>query len=231
MSEGYSLESRYDAPGELKIDQTPLIAEGAECATEWEVNNYAESEGGNMSLLEATEQSSNTAYAQVMQQLGPAKVIAMATKLGMPDEFPDLPCLTTVLGTENASTLDMAAVYSVFANRGLKKTPSIITKVEKVGEEGERTTLYTRPPVTGEQVITQQTADLVTHTLEGVIREGTGTAGRHRPAGRRQDRHVAAQQGRLVRRLRPQAHRRRVDGLPRTPTGSTPRPVKPPSGR
>jgi penicillin-binding protein 1A len=176
MSEGYSLESRYDAPGELKLDQTPLIAQGAECATEWTVNNYKESEGGNMSLLKATEQSSNTAYAQVMQQLGPDKVIAMATKLGMPDKFPDLPCLTTVLGTENASPLDMAGVYSVFANRGLKKTPSIITKVERVGEEGERTTLYTRPPVTGEQVITQQTADLVTHTLEGVIREGTGTA-------------------------------------------------------
>jgi membrane peptidoglycan carboxypeptidase len=138
------------------------------------VNNYAESEQGNLNLLEATAQSSNTAYAQLMVDLGPEKVLAMATKLGMP-EFDALQCPTMVLGTENASVLNMAGVYSVFANRGLRKTPGIITRVERVGDEGEVTPLYTRPVEQGERVLTEQQADLVTHTLQGVIKEGTGT--------------------------------------------------------
>jgi membrane peptidoglycan carboxypeptidase len=175
VATGHSLESRYDAPGEYTVDQSSIVdADGnLRCEREWTPHNYAESEGGNLSLLEATEQSSNTAYAQLMVDLTPEKVVEMAQKLGMPGDFEPM-CPTMVLGTENASPLDMAGVYSVFANRGVRKQPAIITRVERVGDEGEVTLLYKQPPRQGETVLTPQQADLVTHTLEGVITNGTG---------------------------------------------------------
>lgn len=171
VATGKSLASRYDAPAKLTIDQSSLPG----CAPEYELANYAESEGGNLDLVQATAQSSNTAFAQLMVDLTPQKVVDMAKKLGMPGEFED-PCPSMVLGTENASPLDMAGVYSVFANQGIKKTPALITRVDKVGDEGEVVTLYNRQPPAGERVLTPQQADLVTHALQAVIADGTGTA-------------------------------------------------------
>ena len=177
VATGKSLASRYDAPGKYTVDQSSVVDEqgNLRCEREWEVNNYAESEGGNLDLIGATAQSSNTAYAQLMVDLGPDKVVSMAQKLGMPGDF-DPRCPTMVLGTENASPLDMAGVYSVFANRGVKKTPALITRVDQIGDEGEVTTLYNRQPPAGEQVLTPQQADLVTHALQSVITDGTGKA-------------------------------------------------------
>jgi penicillin-binding protein 1A len=177
VATGKSLKSRYDAPGEYEVDQSMYLDEAGNprCEPKWTVNNYAESEGGNMDLMEATAQSSNTAYAQLMVDLGPEKVLEMAKKLGMPGDFEPL-CPTMVLGTENASPLDMAGVYSTFANHGLKKAPSLITRVDRVGDEGQVTTLYDSKPPQGEQVLTTQQADMITHTLEGVITNGTGHA-------------------------------------------------------
>lgn len=171
VATGKSLDSRYDAPATLTIDQSSLQG----CAPEYKLSNYAESEGGNLDLVEATAQSSNTAFAQLMVDLTPQKVIDMAKKLGMPGDFED-PCPSMVLGTENASPLDMAGVYSVFANRGVKKTPALITRVDQIGDDGKVTTLYNRQPPAGEQVLTPQQADLVTHALQSVITDGTGKA-------------------------------------------------------
>jgi penicillin-binding protein 1A len=170
--EGWSLESRYDAPAEKTIDQTPLGPESG-CLPEWTPHNYAESEGGQLDLMEATAQSSNTAYAQLMMDLGPQNVIDMGTALGMPNEE-GVACPPVVLGTENASPLDMATVYSTFANQGMRHDPSIITKVERVDEEGDVTTLFEWAP-NGHQVMTDRQANLVTHALQGVIDHGTGT--------------------------------------------------------
>lgn len=177
VASGKSLASRYDAPGEYTVDQSSIVDEqgNLRCEREWEVNNYEESEGGNLDLVQATAQSSNTAYAQLMVDLGPDKVVDMAKKLGMPGDF-EPRCPTMVLGTENASPLDMAGVYSVFANQGVKKTPALITRVDKVGDEGEVVTLYNRQPPAGERVLTPQQSDLITHTLQGVITDGTGHA-------------------------------------------------------
>jgi penicillin-binding protein 1A len=77
------------------------------------------------------------------------------------------------LGAVETTPLEMAGVYSTFANRGMYRRPEIITRVEQVSNEGEITLLYQRQ-VTEQRILSESNADLVTHALQGVIEGGTG---------------------------------------------------------
>jgi membrane peptidoglycan carboxypeptidase len=171
VSQNKSLRSTYNAPAELDI---PQDAPG--CAPTWTVHNYDESEGGTLDVREATEQSSNTAYGQIMWDLGPENVIDMAHNLGMNGDISPA-CGPIVLGTELSTPLEMASVYSTFANRGVRKTPAIITRVEQVDQDGNVNVIWERPgqDAQGQRILSEQQADTVTDVLQGVIREGTGT--------------------------------------------------------
>jgi membrane peptidoglycan carboxypeptidase len=76
-----------------------------------------------------------------------------------------------VLGTFHSTPLEMAGVYSTFMNRGIYREPSIITRVEKVDEDGNVNVLYERR-VEDKQILSEKQADLVTHALQGVVAEG-----------------------------------------------------------
>jgi len=87
-----------------------------------------------------------------------------------------VPSLT--LGTSDTNVLDMAEAYSVFANDGIHRTPSFITKI--VGPDGK--TIY-QADTSGTRAISEQNARTETQVLTGVIKNGTGTRARiDRPA-------------------------------------------------
>ncbi|MFP3901815.1 MAG: transglycosylase domain-containing protein, partial [Acidimicrobiia bacterium] len=164
-----SLDSRFKAPAELEIPGW-LDEDGNPQA----VRNYAESEQGVLNIYEATKQSSNTAYAQLMMELGPQRVADLAERLGIGggEELDPNPSL--VLGTASTTPLEMAGAFSTFPNRGVYKRPEIVTRVEQVDQEGNVTLLYQRQ-VTEERILPEAKADLINHTLQGVIEDGTGT--------------------------------------------------------
>jgi penicillin-binding protein 1A len=83
-------------------------------------------------------------------------------------------CGPIVLGTELSTPLEMASVYSTFANRGMQREPSIITRVEQVDQDGNVNVIWERTPQE-QRVLTEQQADTVTDVLQGVISNGTGT--------------------------------------------------------
>ena len=174
----YSLESRYDAPAEVEIpfEKCPNYNEDTKEPEPWTPENYSDASEGVMDLVDATRLSSNTAYAQLIADLGPEGMAQLANELGVGGEkgVGDPGC-AMVLGTALATPVEMAGVYSTFANRGVYRQPEIITRVEQVDEEGEPTVLYERQ-VTEKRVLTQAQADLVNHTLQTVIQSGTGTA-------------------------------------------------------
>ena len=187
LQQGYSLKSRFQAPGSIELEE--WMTEGAP----WKVSNYSDAgEAQVMDMIEATAQSSNTAYAQLMLALGTdpvdsngdgvttAKgadsVATLAESMGVA-EIPDentVPALT--LGTWSASPLDMAGVYSTFMNQGVYREPSIITRVEQVDEDGNVNVLYERQ-VQERQILTDTQANLVTHALQQVTAEGGTGAG------------------------------------------------------
>jgi penicillin-binding protein 1A len=169
VSQNHSLQSRYGAPAEMDIQQN---APG--CAPTWHVRNYEESDEGQLSVRDATRVSSNTAYGQIMWDLGPESVIQMAHDLGMTGEIAPA-CGPIVLGTESSTPLEMATVYSTFANRGIRRTPSIITRIEQVDQDGNVNVVFEREPEE-QRVLTESQADVVTDVLQDVITDGTGTA-------------------------------------------------------
>jgi membrane peptidoglycan carboxypeptidase len=170
VQQGASLtETQVPAPGTITI-QPP---EGSQCDP-WEVSNYDEedAETGSLNLIDATAHSSNTAYGRLMAELTPETVWEMAGQLGM-DAEPESMCLPTVLGTENSTALEMAEVYSVFANNGMHSQPEIVNRIERVGQGGDRQMVYSWR-LNQEQAISASDASKVTHALQQVIADGTG---------------------------------------------------------
>jgi membrane peptidoglycan carboxypeptidase len=80
-----------------------------------------------------------------------------------------------VLGSDNSTPLEMAEVYSTFANRGMHREPAIITRIEQVDRDGAVSELY-EWQVDERRVLVEEEADLVTHALRRVVEDGTGQA-------------------------------------------------------
>jgi penicillin-binding protein 1A len=189
IREGYSLKSRFNAEGLMEFPEWPNPD-----GSPWEVGNYSESDDGNLDLVAATRESSNTAFAQLMLALGTERVdvdgdgvpqaasgadavadLAAQMGLGGADGIAeDRRVPSMVLGTAEATPLEMAGVYSTFANRGMYKRPQIVTRVEQVDQDGKNTLLWEYSPQQT-PVLTEGQADLVNHALQAVVSEG-GTA-------------------------------------------------------
>ena len=162
-----SLNSKFDAPASITFPEVQGEKEGEP----WRVSNYGETEQGVLDLVDATRVSSNTAYAQLMLEVGPPNVATLANELGISAKLPVVPSL--VLGSGEVSPLDMAVGYSTFANRGVRNDPILVTRIEQVDEQGNVRVLDQAVP-SEERVLTEQQADLVTYCLREVIEGGTG---------------------------------------------------------
>src|SRR3546814_13547030 len=95
---------------------------GANAGADWKVGNYGGTEQGVLDLVDATRVSSNTAYAQLMLEVGPQAAANLAKRPGVSADLPVVNSL--VLGTGEGSPLEMAPVFSPFATRGGQHDPT-----------------------------------------------------------------------------------------------------------
>lgn len=159
VKKGYSIRSLISAPSKLEVTN-PECTLGGDA---WKVSGGA---GGATNLINATKNSTNTAYANLMLAMTPPDVIEMAREMGVTAELPEVCAL--VLGAGEVSVLDMAAGYSTVANQGTAKSPIVVTRVEF--PDGR---VYTYQPES-KQVLTPEQAGKVTYALRQVINGGTG---------------------------------------------------------
>ncbi|MGH2685567.1 MAG: transglycosylase domain-containing protein, partial [Actinomycetota bacterium] len=164
VHEGYTVQSAFKAPGRITIPK-------ANAGADWKVSNYGGGDKGVQDLIQATKDSTNTVYAQLMVEIGAEKVAALAKRMGIRSELPAVNSLA--LGTGEVSVIDLTSAYSVFANRGELVEPVIITRIETA----DGRVLEQLSP-RRERVLSQETADIVTHCLRQVVERGTGTAAR-----------------------------------------------------
>ncbi len=169
LRQGISLNSTFNAPGSMTFPGVP----GVKAGEDWKVGNYGGTAQGVLDLVDATRVSSNTAYAQLMLEVGAPNVATLARRLGVSADLPELPAL--VLGAGDVAPLDMAVGYSTFANRGLRNDPVVIAKVEQVDEDGDVDVIAQAVP-TGERVLSEEEADQVTYCLRQVMQGGTGSS-------------------------------------------------------
>jgi penicillin-binding protein 1A len=140
----------------------------ADAGGEWEVCNYEESAFGSVSLLDATINSINVVYAQLILDIGAEDVVETAREMGISTRLSGVP--SAALGTNPVNPLGMASAYGTFATNGVRHPPVAVTKITNGGGK----VLY-RDATKGERVLNATTAYLVTSALQGVIASGTGT--------------------------------------------------------
>ena len=143
----------------------------------YELTNYDDKSYGEITLLEATRESVNTAYVAMEDAVGVDRVADAAVRAGIPKKTPGMNLknldLTFVLGTASPSALDMANAYATFAARGERARTTFIRKV--VDADGD--VLYKFEPSTTE-AFSSDVADAVTYALEDVVTNGTGASAR-----------------------------------------------------
>jgi penicillin-binding protein 1A len=123
------------------------------------------SSAGAMTMRAALKTSSNRAAVRMIEDVGIAKALSYAERLGVRD-IPRVP--SAALGAGEVTLESLTAAYSVFASGGVRRSPSYITRVE----DADGKVLFTTQPI-ADQVITTQTAFLMSQMLADVINHGT----------------------------------------------------------
>jgi penicillin-binding protein 1A len=164
LDQGASIYSAFSGPSQLTIPDPKCSFNGVP----WTVHNNADESGGYMNLLEATANSVNTIFAQLVDIVGPSNVADTAHKMGITSALQSVCSIT--LGTQAVNPLEMTDAYATLAARGIHREPQAFEVVRGPGGGiiGKRDT-------PGVQAIPQNTADLVTYALQGVVQHGTGT--------------------------------------------------------
>jgi membrane peptidoglycan carboxypeptidase len=125
---------------------------------------------GYISLRTAMEQSVNTPYVQLGEDVGYGDVARTAKTLGLRPESLAAPSAGFYIGTSTPSAIRMAGAYATFAASGMQADPYSVTKVT---HNGSVLPGFTAPaPV---RALPAAVADNVTDVLRGVIARGTGT--------------------------------------------------------
>ncbi len=158
IEQGVSVTTAFEAPQTLTLQPADLNEP-------WNVRGGSST--GVSDLIDATVWSRNTVYAQLAVQFGPSATGSWANRLGMEAEI--APVYASVLGTENVTTLDLAAAYATFANRGVQHDPVFVSEI--INPDG--TTLWAHEPE-GERVLSTRTTDQLSFILGEVINRGTG---------------------------------------------------------
>jgi membrane peptidoglycan carboxypeptidase len=133
-------------------------------------HNDTDQRWGYISLRKAMEQSVNTPYVQLGEDVGYGNVAGTARTLGLRPGSLAAPSAGFYIGTSTPSAIRMAGVYATFAADGMQSTPYSVTKVT---HSGPALSGFTAPaPI---RALPAAVADNVTDVLRGVIARGTGT--------------------------------------------------------
>ena len=163
VREGYTVESAFPGPREV-------IFPKADQGRDYKVENFeSEDFGPSVNLIDATRNSVNTVYAQLISALGPEKVVQLAREAGITSDL--VPNISLTFGTSEVSVLELASAFTTFANRGVHVEPSVILDISTA--DG-RVLRPARAPARNRVMETRQ-ADVVNFCLQQVVQRGSGS--------------------------------------------------------
>ena len=135
------------------------------------VSNYGDEGWGQVDLMYATKHSINTIFVPLGIKVGPAAVVDVARRAGIPESVAMIPTPSVVLGVASPRVIDVANAYATFAAQGIKSKPYLVSQV--IGSN--KGVLYEGKQETQEVFSKEVMADL-TYSLKGTITGGTGSA-------------------------------------------------------
>lgn len=158
LQNGFTLASTFNGNSPFYVDG---VAEGFE-------NQGGQSYGSAISLQYATQQSVNTAFLDMTQQMGATEVAEAAKEAGLATRSLDVSPQIT-LGSAAFSPLAMASAYGTFANEGVSTKPYTVQRVA----DADGDVLY-EAEVREQRGFPSDIANEVTYDLASVVSGGTG---------------------------------------------------------
>jgi membrane peptidoglycan carboxypeptidase len=155
-------------PPNWTVDATgPATIPGCDNGGPWKVNNAGGD--GLRDLYSGIKASSNVFHAKLIKEVGPSKVVDVATRLGVRRSPLPAEC-SLALGAIEIFPLEHATGYATLANRGVYCAPYAIERIE----QADGTPFYEYQPRC-ERAVDEAIADRVVDILEGPVTPG-GTA-------------------------------------------------------
>ncbi|HEX4619462.1 MAG TPA: PBP1A family penicillin-binding protein, partial [Steroidobacteraceae bacterium] len=115
-------------PASVFLD-APIVLEGSGAEEAWRPENSTHEFGGPTRLREALVHSRNLVSIRVLKEIGVDNAIDYISRFGFdPKTMPH--DLTLALGTLEATPLEVASGYAVFANGGYRVQPYFIDRIE-----------------------------------------------------------------------------------------------------
>lgn len=153
------------SPADQVLNQPVVIIEAD--GTRWTPTNYDGTTGGLTTMREAIQWSINLVSIRWVQKISPRVVRDYARKMGITTPIDAVESIS--LGTSPTRLSEVVAAYAIFPNQGVWNKPFAITKVlDRNGHE-----IYRSPRDTRE-VLSPETAYIMTDLLRTVIDAGTG---------------------------------------------------------
>ncbi len=159
LQNGFTLESTFNGNSPFYVDG---VTKGFE-------NQGGQSYGSAISLQYATQQSVNTAFLDLTEQMGAAEVAQAAKEAGLDTRTLQVSPQIT-LGSANYSPLAMASAYGTFANEGVSTQPFTVQQVT----DPDGGVLY-EAEVKEQRAFPVDIANEVTYDLASVVSGGTGS--------------------------------------------------------
>jgi len=136
---------------------------------DWAPGNSNDEYGGYYSLEGALCKSVNTVSVQVLMESGISPAIALAHKMGIKANLPEVPSLA--LGSADIPLIQLIQAYACLDNLGKTVSPNYLIRIE----DGKGNILKKYVPDNEEvEAMSPETAKIITHYLQSVVNEGTG---------------------------------------------------------
>jgi penicillin-binding protein 1B len=169
--------TRTLTPASIVVDEpTTFQFDGQE----YSPNNFEHTFYGPVTLRKALAKSLNVATIKVAEMVGYSSVVNLAHRAGISEDVKATPAMA--IGSYDATPLEMAGAWTIFANHGVHVQPSFVSLVK---ESNGKVILDQKP--SAKPVLDPRVDYLVVSMLEEVMRTGTAAGVRSRgftaPAG------------------------------------------------
>ncbi len=182
IGQGISPQSRFPGPSPVTIDNPQCNNSDG---TPWQPENYASEQFGDITLDEATTNSVNTVFAQLIALIGPQPVAATLDKFGFDrgGKRKIVPTCSLALGTLDVTPLEQTRAFAAFDAGG---TLPDVTPIRYVDDSsGHCVKQYRSQPglkcddkakLTTSRVADQNSTAVLSQVLTHVVEGGTATA-------------------------------------------------------
>lgn len=133
---------------------------------DWTPKNAGGKYGEELTLKDALAQSVNVITAQLIDKVSPINVVRLAESAGITSKLEANPSIA--LGAIDLSLMEMVSAYSTFANKGLRVSPLMVTRIE----DKNGTVLQEFVPETKE-VLSEESAYVILDLMQGVTKVGS----------------------------------------------------------